>query len=330
MENTNPAQPFERGPDGAPPGEVMSLTARRSDRHQRTPAYSREQDPVNAASIEVPEEANREGSAADRSMSVADEPTSRLPRITPRPVPWPLRARITPSQAGSPSSRARIAPTQAGTSPRLSSLADWAQRRRGKWPAQWRLWLVLVVSLIALAVGILDFALIVGAVPVPVPGLRAPGELASIDTATYSFERSTDGWLARGAAANAVASDAQAFAGRDSLEFQVTNLSAATKAFAYISLPPPARPNTRIVAHLYVPAGGPTLLATIYALDRSWAWHNGQFFALSPGQWTATTYQIPAQTHAPIRELGVMILGTKGYPPYSGPLYLDSVDLQNR
>jgi hypothetical protein len=31
----------------------------------------------------------------------------------------------------------------------------------------------------------------------------------------------------------------------------------------------------------------------------------------------------------PIRELGLMILTGKGVPPYSGPLYLDSMDVQH-
>jgi hypothetical protein len=50
---------------------------------------------------------------------------------------------------------------------------------------------------------------------------------------------------------------------------------------------------------------------------------------LTPGQWTAVAYEVPAQVRLPIRELGLMILTGKGVRHYSGPLYLDSVDVQH-
>jgi hypothetical protein len=50
---------------------------------------------------------------------------------------------------------------------------------------------------------------------------------------------------------------------------------------------------------------------------------------LAPGRWTAVTYAIPAQAQLPLRELGLMILTGKGVAPYSGPLYLDSVNVQH-
>jgi hypothetical protein len=49
---------------------------------------------------------------------------------------------------------------------------------------------------------------------------------------------------------------------------------------------------------------------------------------LTPGQWTTVTYALPAQAQLPIHELGLMILAGKGVRSYSGPLYLDSVDVQ--
>jgi hypothetical protein len=41
------------------------------------------------------------------------------------------------------------------------------------------------------------------------------------------------------------------------------------------------------------------------------------------------TYAIPAQAQLPSRELGVMILTSKGVAPYSGTLYFDFVDIQH-
>jgi hypothetical protein len=148
------------------------------------------------------------------------------------------------------------------------------------------------------------------------------------DTATYSFENGANGWATRGAATREVLSDAYVFAGRGSLEFRVANLSGTRKAFVYTTLPRIAGRHTRIIAHLYVPVGAPPLLATTYVLDKSWAWSNGPFPVLTPGQWTTVTYALPAQAQLPIHELGLMILTGKDVTPYSGPLYLDSVDAQ--
>jgi hypothetical protein len=190
-------------------------------------------------------------------------------------------------------------------------------------------WLALVASLLALAVGLVDFSLLVGAVPIPVSGLRAPGQPVSKDTATYAFELDPDGWQARGAAANAISNNTHVFAGQGALEFQVMGLTAKQQAFIYTTMPPAASSDTRVIAHVYAPAGAPTLLATIYILDANYTWHSGPYLGLNPGGWTAVAYQIPANLQPPVRQLGVMILGVTGSSPYTGPLFLDTVDLQN-
>ena len=190
-------------------------------------------------------------------------------------------------------------------------------------------WLALVASLLALAVGLVDFSLLVGAVPIPVPGLRAPGQTVSKDTATYAFELDPNGWQARGAAANAISNNTHVFAGQGALEFQVIGLSAKQQAFIYTTTPPAANSDTRVIAHVYAPAGAPALLATIYILDANYTWHSGPYLGLNPGAWTAVAYQIPANARPPVRQLGVMILGVTGSAPYTGPLFLDTVDLQN-
>jgi hypothetical protein len=195
--------------------------------------------------------------------------------------------------------------------------------------SDWRLWLALAVSLLALGGAILDFALVIGAVPIPVPGLRPQSQFAVADAATYSFEHDASGWATQGAATHAVLSDAYAFAGRQALAFQVANLSGTRTAFVYTALPAIVGGPTRIIAHLYVSAGAPPLLATVYVRDKSWKWYNGPFPVLTPGHWTAVPYAIPAQAQLPIHELGLMILTGKGVPPYSGPLYLDSMDVQH-
>lgn len=205
---------------------------------------------------------------------------------------------------------------------RISDRFDWHG------PQSRLQWIALGASLIALIVSLLNFTLLVGALPMPVPGLRASGITIPKDTSTYGFEYDNNGWLPRGAASSAVANDIHVYAGQGALEFQVAALTSKQQAFVYTTVPPLAKAGVKVVAHLYAPAGAPPLLATIYGLDDKFGWNSGPYIALNPGVWTAVIWQIPAQTHLPIRELGIMILGIDGTAPYTGPIYLDSVDLQ--
>ena len=190
-------------------------------------------------------------------------------------------------------------------------------------------WLTLGASLVALVVSLLDFTLLIGALPMPAPGLQATGQPVAKDTATYAFEFDSDGWLTRGAATSAISNNTHVYQGQGALEFQVTGVSAKQQAFAYTTMPPAARPGAKVIAYVYAPAGAPSLLATIYILDSAYAWYSGPYLALNTANWTALAFQIPAQAHTPIRQLGIMILGTIKSPPYTGPVFLDSVDVRH-
>jgi hypothetical protein len=78
----------------------------------------------------------------------------------------------------------------------------------------WPLRLAIMMSVLALAVSLLDFALIIGTVPMPIPGLRSQDQGNAIDAATYGFELEAQGWMVREAATNAVSNDTHVFAGR--------------------------------------------------------------------------------------------------------------------
>jgi hypothetical protein len=188
---------------------------------------------------------------------------------------------------------------------------------------------VLIISVAALLISVLDGVMIAGGFTIPVPGLRSTAAPpVSADHATFNFETGLDGWAARGAASNVQLTAAPVYAGRQALAFHVAKISTTTKGFVYISQPPlPAHPR-QIIAHLYLPIGSSPLLATIYFLDAKWQWTNGVFPVLQPGRWTTLRLTIPQQTRLPIRELGIMVVGSRGAPDYTGPLFLDSVSVQ--
>lgn len=229
----------------------------------------------------------------------------------------------------------------ATASPATSAMpraGDAAQARRAmlsrsitylRQPSNARYVAVLCISVVALVISLLNFALITGSVRIPAPGLQTQGATGLTDHATYSFEYDTDGWQARGAATSAVWNNSHRFAGQGALEVQLTGLTQTQKGFVYITVPPSAKPGSTITAHLYVPSGTPPLVATLYALDGSWAWSSGGFPSVNPGTWTALTYSIPTTLKGPIREMGVMIVGVSGNPPYTGVLFVDSVNVQN-
>lgn len=188
---------------------------------------------------------------------------------------------------------------------------------------------LLAISVVALVMSLLDFGLISGAVQVPAPGLQAQGTVGLKDASTYGFEFDTDGWQARGAARSAVWNNSHVFAGQGALEVQVAGLTAAQKAFVYVTVPPNAKPGSLVTAHLYIPSGATPLVATVYALDGKWAWSSGAYPSLNPGTWTALTYAIPKGLQGPIREMGIMLVGVSSGQAYTGPIFLDAVNIQS-
>lgn len=193
----------------------------------------------------------------------------------------------------------------------------------------WRYALVLAFSLAALLVSLLNFALFVGAVTIPISGLRPPGQTAARDTATYNFEQDADGWMARGAAANAVSNNLRVFAGQGALEVQATQITQTRQAFVYLANPPEVKPGSTITAHIYIPTGAQEVVAALYTLDGAWLWHNSPFPALTPGQWTAIVFHLPPTLPPPIRELGIMFVSAQGALPYTGPIFIDSVNVRS-
>lgn len=193
-----------------------------------------------------------------------------------------------------------------------------------------RLWrLSTRLGIAALSLCLLGVFLIIGARPMSIPGLRSNEHSFAIDTAPYNFEHDAQEWRVRGVATNAVSNDTHVFAGRRALKFQVAGLLGTKPALVYTdTVKAKAKPGAWVAAYVYVPAGAPPLLGTVYILDHAWGWHNGPFPMLYPGQWTAITYQIPLNTGEPIHELGVMIICAHG-AKYTGPLFLDSVEVQN-
>lgn len=196
-------------------------------------------------------------------------------------------------------------------------------------PSNARYVVVLAFSLIALIVSVLDFGLITGAVRVPAPGIQTKSATHLSDTATYNFEFDTDGWRARAAATSAVWNNIHTFAGQGALEAQLQGLTQKNNGFLYITAPATVKPGSTIIAHIYVPTGAPPIIVTIYALDGSWAWNAGAYPTLQPGTWTAVRYTIPTTVKGPIREMGVMVIGDANAAPYTGPLYVDSVNISH-
>jgi PAS domain-containing protein len=189
--------------------------------------------------------------------------------------------------------------------------------------------LALLVGLLALVVGLVDFGMIIGSMRALQPGPRAKSPAAVANAPNYGFNTNVRDWATRGAIKSAGFGGPVAD-GWSSQAFQAQQLSLANKAFIYSRLPRNIGPHSRFAARVYVPAGAPPLICTIYILGRSWRWFNGPLPLLSPSQWTNVTYLMPKSARLPVHEVGFMIIGIKGFRPYTGPLYLDSVGMPNR
>jgi hypothetical protein len=212
---------------------------------------------------------------------------------------------------------------------RITALSRDRSQLSVTWPLDLHGRLPLVIGLLALVVGLFDFGMIIGSARVPLLGPRAASQAPIANAPNYGFDSNVRDWAARGAVKPAGMGGPVAD-GWSSQAFQAQQLSIANKAFIYSRLPPNIGRHTRLVARVYVPAGAPPLICTIYILGRSWGWFNGPLPLLSPGQWTTVTYLMPKAVRLPVREVGLMIVGLRGFRPYTGPLYLDSVGMPNR
>jgi hypothetical protein len=196
-------------------------------------------------------------------------------------------------------------------------------------PSNGRYVAVLAFSLIAMIVSLLNFGLITGALRVPTPGLQTQNVTHLADKSTYGFEFDSDGWRARGAATSAVWNNIHTFAGQGALEVQVKELSQKNNGFVFITAPASAKPGATIIAHIYAPTGTPPIVVTLYALDGSWGWSAGAYPSVNPGSWMAVKYTIPTTLQGPIREMGVMLIGSSNATPYTGVIYIDSINMLN-
>lgn len=230
-------------------------------------------------------------------------------------------------------------PTQASApaSGAVSRGSGW-QAARALWrrpiaylrnPSNARYSALLTISIVALLVSLADFGLITGKLHVPTPGFQIEGTSTLADRATYGFEYDTNGWQARGAATSAVWNNTHAFAGQGALEVQLVGLTQKANGFVFLTAPSDVKPGSTIVAHVYAPTGTPPLVVTLYALDGAWAWSSGPYPSLNPGSWVAVTYTVPRTLPAPIREMGVMLVGDASGTPFSGVIFVDSVNVQN-
>jgi hypothetical protein len=215
----------------------------------------------------------------------------------------------------------------------LMTLEAGRKTRYRKRPGTWwrspngRYVVVLSISLAALIISIANSLAIAGDLSIPLPGMRGASP-ASSDHATYNFENGVNGWGARGAASAVVSTSAYAFAGQRALQVHVAAVSSSNEAFIYNAQPASAGQRSQITAYVYVPRGAPALFATLFVLDHGYRWFSGPYPALSAGSWTLLLFDVPPQASLPIHQLGVMIVGGKGQPPYSGAIYLDSVNVQ--
>ncbi len=261
--------------------------------------------------------------SAIRGLSDSAQPTSDVANPVERSsaiasdAPAPDGEDQTPGEAGQSSARRAVS-------------AMWMDTVRYiRQPSNARYVAVLTFSLIALIVSLLDFGLITGAVRVPTPGLQSQAGTHLADKSTYGFEFDTGGWRARSAATSAVWNNIHTFSGQGALEVQVNQLSQKNNGFVFITAPASAKPGSTVIAHVYVPTGAPPIVVTLYALDGSWAWSAGAYPSLTPGSWIAVKYTIPATLKGPIREMGVMLIGSSNATPYTGAIYIDSVNVLN-
>lgn len=157
-----------------------------------------------------------------------------------------------------------------------------------------------------------------GTVPPPVDPPPPTG-----DTATYNFERDTQGFTRSGAPIVSVTrSTAQKFAGVASLAVRITGSGSPSVSVASPSTPAGATVTFRI----FIPTGARIAWVQPYVLQGAaggWTWTGNYqpIASLRTGTWNTLTVNVPANAAA-LSSLGVQF-GTSG--TYDGTVFIDSV-----
>lgn len=164
-----------------------------------------------------------------------------------------------------------------------------------------------------------------GAPPLVLDNLRFAGSLvpgaAPLDTGTmrYDFERSA-GWLGvDGSAESALPSPERAFTGAMSLKVDIDGSYDAR----FFTRPAPSPTAGAIVSYrVYIPGDAPVTALQPYVMDGNWVWKDSWNPNLPKNTWVTVTVAVPAGAKLPLNELGMKVYFNA---PYSGPIYVDSV-----
>lgn len=155
-------------------------------------------------------------------------------------------------------------------------------------------------------------------------GAGGEGGAADEETLLYDFETGVDGWAGTDVV---VSSDAAQFVtGAKGLKVVVPALAAsATRSVAVGK--PLLWPGTKVVMHVWTPAGTDTLWVQAYSQVNNWkTWDvtGNAAVTLVRGGWTTLTYTVPQIFPGGLQSLGIQIgAGDSAFP--GGDFYVDSI-----
>jgi hypothetical protein len=160
-------------------------------------------------------------------------------------------------------------------------------------------------------------------------GAGGEGGASEEPTLLYDFETDVEGW-AGDTVDVVVSSDATQFVtGAKSLKFVIPALAASTTHTVAVAKPL-LWPGTKVVFHVWVPAGTDTLWVQAYSQVNNWKTWNTEGNApttLVRGGWTTITYTVPQIFPGGLQSLGIQVgAGDSAFP--GGDFYLDSVTIQ--
>jgi hypothetical protein len=139
-----------------------------------------------------------------------------------------------------------------------------------------------------------------------------------LDSSTYGFEGSLQGWTGPGAAV----SSTRAYAGTHALALKFNGVAGKYEA----AVPNPPFTSGTLTAHVWVPWGAGINSVQLFDLENTtWRWHDtwADGSSVAQGHWTTLTLTVPARAN-PSASIGVEIDARAGW---RGTLYIDAVNL---
>ncbi|MEY4917961.1 MAG: hypothetical protein RL616_1874, partial [Verrucomicrobiota bacterium] len=141
------------------------------------------------------------------------------------------------------------------------------------------------------------------------------------DPAQFNFETDAQRWFGGGGViAGIVTSNAQHYAGKQSLAVNINSTAAGQSSVSIGNVS--VLPGQTITFHVWIPSGYSITNLQPYMQDNNYSWSSSYYTSFTPNAWNTLSLTVPANAVSPFHNLGIQFNTSAGW---TNTCYLDSV-----